>query len=383
MYVALPTAKMRQPDAIETVIEHLDLLRQPFLELHPSVRIQFIPFDEEQLIWQVRRRTMFGLGPDLILVRDPMALELRRLELSRPATAPADLLHQIDPAAIQRLRQPDGQLAGLPLLLQTEQACFNRRLLPESPATLGALLQASAVGVPVGLSLAPRELAWLLGGFGAADAITAAVRGERPSPQSQAALVRMLQWLADANLQKQVSVFTSQEPMLQQFAAGELAWIPCHSGDLARLRRHLGGDLGVGSLPRGPSGEATPINTLMVWAFGRNSSARQRDTAERWARFSITPTVQRRFTLQTSGNLPVNLLFPVPVDTSATLRTLETTRQQASRSPVAEVVRGMDRNQLALMRRLINDVAFQTMAPGAAAERLVKGLIAGAGTGRP
>ncbi|TVS05250.1 MAG: hypothetical protein EA413_07200 [Cyanobium sp. PLM2.Bin73] len=74
VYVALPAAQMRQPDAIEAVIDHLDLLRQPFLELRPSVRIQFIPFDEEQPIWQVRCRNLFGLGPDLILGRTPWPL---------------------------------------------------------------------------------------------------------------------------------------------------------------------------------------------------------------------------------------------------------------------------------------------------------------------
>jgi hypothetical protein len=383
VYVALPAAQVQQPDAIEAVIERLDLLRQPFRELHPSVRIQFIPFAEEQLIHQVRRRNWEGLGPDLLLVTDRTALDLRRLGLSRPATASADLIGQLDPAAVRRVRQADGQLAGLPLLLQTEQACFNRRLLPESPPTLEALLRASAEGMPVGLSLAPRDLAWLLGGFGADGAIATAVRGERPSPQSQAALVRMLQWLADANVQENVSVFTSEEPMLRRFAAGELAWIPCRSGDLTRLHHSLDGDLGVARLPRGPSGEATPINTLLVWAFGRNSSARQRDSAERWARFSITPIVQRRLTLQTSGNLPVNLQLPVPVESSSTLRTLEATRQQAGRTQVAATVREIDGEQLAQMRRLINDVAFQTLAPQTAAETLLDGLITGAGDGRP
>ncbi|MEX1325044.1 MAG: hypothetical protein AB1Z21_12765, partial [Synechococcaceae cyanobacterium] len=271
----------------------------------------------------------------------------------------------------------------LPVLLQTEQACFNRRLLPESPATLQALLQTSAGGVPVGLSLAPQDLAWLLGGFGADGAIAVASRGERPSPRSQAALVQMLQWLADANLQEQVSVFTSEEPMLRRFSAGELAWIPCRSGDLSRLRHSLDDDLGVAGLPRGPRGEATPINTLRVWAFGRNSSARQQDTAELWTRFSITPIVQRRLTLQTSGNLPVNLQLPVPVESSATLRTLEATRQQAGRAPGAEAVRGIDGERLTQMRRLINDVAFQTLAPRTAAQTLIDSLITGAAEGRP
>lgn len=383
VYVALPASQIKQPEAIDAVIERLDLLRQPFRELHPSVRIQFIPFAEEQLIEQVRRRNWEGLGPDLLLVTDRMAVELLRRDLSRPATAPADLIGQLDPLAMQRLRQPDGQLAGLPLLLQTEQACFNRRLLPESPATLQALLQTSARGVPVGLSLAPQDLAWLLGGFGADGAIAEASRGERPSPSSQAALVRMLQWLADANLQEQVSVFTSDEPMLRRFAAGELAWIPCRSGDLRRLQRSLDDDLGVAGLPGGPRGEATPINTLRVWAFGRNSSAHQRATAEHWAHFSITPIVQRRLTLQTTGNLPVNLQLPVPVDSSTILRTLETTRQQAGRAMVAEAVHEIDRERLTQMRRLINDVAFQTLAPQTAARNLLEALLAGTGDGRP
>jgi arabinogalactan oligomer / maltooligosaccharide transport system substrate-binding protein len=383
VYVALPAWQIKQPESIDAVIERLDLLRQPFLELHPSVRIQLIPFAEDQLIRQVRRRNWEGLGPDLLLVTDRMARDLRRLDLSRPATAPADLLSQLDPTAVQRLRQADGQLAGLPMLLETEQACFNRSLLPDSPTNLQALLQVSAAGVPVGLSLMPRDLAWLLGGFGADEAIAAAARGETPRPQGRAALVQLLQWLADANLQEQVSVFTAEEPMLRRFAAGELAWIPCRSSDLTRLRRSLAADLGVAGLPRGPRGEATPINTLRVWAFGSNSSARQRRTAERWTSFSITPIVQRRLTLQTRGSLPVNQVLPVPVDSSAILRTLEATRQQASRTAVADVMREIDGEQLAQMQRLINDVAFQTLAPETAAEHLFEALITSRRAARP
>jgi hypothetical protein len=383
VYVALPAWQIRQPDSLDAVIERLDLLRQPFRELHPAVRIQFIPFAEDQLIQQVRRRNWEGLGPDLLLVTDRMARELRRLELSRPATAPAELVSQLDPLALGQLREADGQLAGLPVFLQTEQACFNRSLLPESPANLKALLQTSAAGLPVGLSLVPQDLAWLLGGFGADGAISAAAQGEAPSPEGRAALVQMLQWLADANLQERVLLFNAKEPMLKRFATGELAWIPCRSDTLTLLRRSLGDDLGVAALPRGPRGEATPINTLRVWAFGRNSSARQRRTAERWTSFSVSPIVQRRLTLQTTGILPVNLQVPVPVESSATLRTLETTRQQAGLGPQAEALFRIDDERLADLRRVINDVAYETIAPETGADRLLEGLIAGAREARP
>ncbi len=130
VYVALPASQGKQPVAIDAVIERLELLRQPLRELHPSVRIQFVPFAEEHLIAQVRRRNWDGLGPDLLLVTDRMALELRRQGLTRPVPAPAELMGQLDPVAVQRPRQADGQLAGLSLLLQTEQACFTANFCP-------------------------------------------------------------------------------------------------------------------------------------------------------------------------------------------------------------------------------------------------------------
>lgn len=381
MYVTLPAAQQEQPGAIESLIAHLDLLRQPFLDIHPGVRIQFIPFAEEGLVEQVRRRNSEGLGPDLILVNDRIARELERKGLTQPTPGPREQLSQIAPEALQRLRLADGQLAGLPLLVQTEQACFNRRLLPESPADLQTLLKASAAGVPVGLSLEPRSLAWMLGAFGADAAIASAIQGGPPSPEGREALKQMLLWLIDANLQEQVELFSTETPMVRKFGAGELAWIPCRSSDLARLQGLLGNDLGVAGLPRGPRGEASPVNTLRVWAFGRNSSDGQRRTAELWTRFTITPPLQRRLILETSGNLPVNRNLPLPVESSAVLRTLEETRRRAASGLLAESVSRLDGPRLAQMRRSINDAVFQTVPTAVAAGELLDEL-SGAASGR-
>ncbi len=120
-----------------------------------------------------------------------------------------------------------------------------------------------------------------------------------------------------------------------------------------------------------------------MWAFGLDSSARQRLTAERWAQFSITPIVQRRLTLQTTGNLPVNRLLPVPVESSTTLRTLEATRQQAGRTVVDEGVREIKGARLSQMRRILNDVPFHTLDARTGAQNLLDEQNAGAGDGRP
>lgn len=383
VYLEMPASQVKKPEAVDAVIERMELLRRPFLELHPSVRIQFIPFAEERLLRQVRRRNWDGLGPDLLLVTDQTARELRRLGLTAPAQAPGELLEQLDPVAVERLREDDGQLAGLPVLLQTEQACFNRSLMADSPATLEGLLQASAAGATVGLNLEPIDLAWLLGTFAADGALTTANQGRMPDPQQRLRLVEALEWLAQANLQARVSMFTKEEPMLDRFSRGELAWIPCRSDDLARLRRSLGDDLGVAGLPRGPGGEPTPVNRLRVWAFGTNSSARQRSTAERWAQFSLTPGVQRRLTLQTEGNLPTNLRLPVPVESSAILRTLEETRQQVDAAEVEVTLRLLDGEDNRQIRRLITDAAFQTISPQAASSGLLEVLMATAGGPQP
>ncbi|MFM7453480.1 MAG: hypothetical protein ACKO1V_05895, partial [Cyanobium sp.] len=146
-----------------------------FRELHPGVDIQLMTFPEDQLVRQLGFRQQGGLGPDLLLVNSRTAVELQRLNLVRSVTFPAELLQQIEPDNLARLRLSDGTLAGLPVLQLPQLACFNRERLPTgSPDSLDGLLQLSSRGLWVGLSTNPIHLFWTAGGLGAAEALLAA-----------------------------------------------------------------------------------------------------------------------------------------------------------------------------------------------------------------
>jgi hypothetical protein len=78
----------------------------------------------------LRFRQQGGLGPDLLLVNSRTALELYRRQLVQSVRFPPELLEQIDPDMLQRVRLGDGSLVGLPVLQLPQLACFNRERLP-------------------------------------------------------------------------------------------------------------------------------------------------------------------------------------------------------------------------------------------------------------
>jgi hypothetical protein len=69
-----------------------------------------------------------------------------------------------------------------------------------------------------------------------------------------------------------------------------------------------------------------------MWAYGRNSSARQRQAAEQLVRFSLNPPVQRIMTLRGRTLLPVSREAPLPVASSARLAALVTAERQSEQA---------------------------------------------------
>jgi maltose-binding protein MalE len=326
---------IRNDSAITTQIqkslrERLGGLQSSFQELHPGVRLELQLFADDQLVEELRRRNRSGLGPDLVMVQADTARQLTALGLTRPVRFPAAVSDQLEPALLERLALGGGELAGLPWSLQPQVACFNRSRMARSPATLQELLQASAEGKRVGLAADLGNLGWTLGGLGAFDSVEALVKGVPLPPEGRQRIQGWLQWLRNADLQRRVSFFPSQEKLLEGLKAGELDWITCRSIHISALRTTMGPRLGVAPLPAGPGGEPSPISELRVFAFGTNSNPRQRQAAEALAVFTINPQVQRSFIVHTGEFLPVNRQVQLPVESSSELAALVTAQQQAS-----------------------------------------------------
>jgi ABC-type glycerol-3-phosphate transport system substrate-binding protein len=154
-----------------------------------------------------------------------------------------------------------------------------------------------------------------------------------PEPRAEQLrqLQAWLQWLRQFALQSRVDIATGEDAA-QQLARGlingRLAWIPCYSLSLLPLGQAMGPRLGVGVLPSGPAGPASPFSSERVWAFGTDSSPRQRRLAEALARLSVDPMLQRQITLVNQATMPVNRFTNVPVAGSGRLAAMALAQEQ-------------------------------------------------------
>ena len=216
-----------------------------FRQIHPDTHFQFGLYPEDQMVEVMRQRSRSGLAPDLLLVNGDTALRLRQAGLVDPFPIRKDQLTIFNEEELGRLRSPDGRLAGLPLLVQTQLGCFNRQRLSEPPATLQELLNATANGHPMGLSLDLYYLFWIVGSTGALPAIDKAVLGQPLNPADRQALTGWLAWMQNASNQQRVTFFPDQPTAEAEFKAGRLDWIPCRSIVVPQLRQVMGSALGV------------------------------------------------------------------------------------------------------------------------------------------
>ena len=339
IYIAVGVSQEALDTEMEKEIrERTALIQTSFRALQPRVRLQVETFPEEKLRNELRVRNRTGLSPDLLLVNESTAQELAREGLINTVSFPAAELDQLDASSVVQVRRADGTLTGLPLELQPLVACFDRRRVLRSPATLSELLALSAKGMEVGLSLDAVNLAWTLGPLGAIDAVGDLLAGEPVTPAMRTSLNGWLQWLRAADLLQHVTVYPTETELLKELMVGTLDWIPCRSINITRLRSRLGSNLGVSPLPSGPFGAASPITRERVLAFGVNSSPHQRQLALALARFAISPLHQRDMVLRNQFVLPVNRKVAPPVSSSSVVAAMVEGRQQSIQSSTPRLV---------------------------------------------
>lgn len=351
--------------------QRLGELEASYRQLHPTTRFQTSLYPEQQLEWAIRRRNRAGLGPDLLLIRGDMALRLLEAGLIAPYPQTRVDLKLFDPQLLDRLRNPSGMLAGIPLMMQTQLACYKSGRLTAAPTTLQQLLETSAKAHPVGLSIEAKNLFWTAGSLGAVEAIEAAAAGRQPTKAQQQAIERWLTWLQNASNQQRVTFYASQSSAEAEFREGRLDWIPCRSSAIPRLRKALGNELGVAPLPSGDGGEASPINQLMVLSIGTNTSSSSLERALAFSHFSVNPLTQRNLTLGSQVVLPANRFVRVPVSSSATLRAMVTSVQQGSQ--INTLIKLMHSNdpRAAEIQTLLTTLVFGEIPPTKAGQSLI------------
>jgi arabinogalactan oligomer/maltooligosaccharide transport system substrate-binding protein len=304
-----------------------------FQRLHPNVPVRLLSIREEDVEQELRLRSSRGLGPDLILARAPMANTLLKKGLIAPVpTTPAmeSSIAQVDPRFLVRVRY-GARLSGLPVLEEVTLSCYNRREIPTPPRTTDQLTALAASGRTIGLSIDPYGLWWTAATRQADLPLVAILLGEAtdlPAATQERRIADWLAWLRGLAIQSNVDIASGPEELSNGLIQGRLDWIPCYSLTLAFLRARMNHRLGVAPLPSGPGGAPSPFSTLRVWAFGLDSSPRQRQNAVALAQLSVDPLMQRRYVLETQEVLPVNRFVQTPVASSGVLAALAIAQEQ-------------------------------------------------------
>lgn len=357
-------------------------LIEEYSRLNPTVRLSLFSVDEELVVEELKRRTSRGLGPDLILVRAPMANTLLKHGLIAPLPDTPSMrrsVAQVVPRYLDRVRQGSA-LAGLPLHEMVTLACYNRKRIPVPPRTTDDLLAVAASGRAVGLSIDPYGIWWTAGTRDADRAIVPVITGTLPSSpavlqRSEAEIAGWLAWLRQVGQQSKVDVATGPEELTDALISSRLDWIPCFSLTLDTLQQAMGDRLGVSALPRGPGGPPSPFNTLQVWAFGLDSSASQRQNAADLAELSVDPLIQRRYVLESQEVLAVNRMVQTPVASSGVLAALaEAQIQFQSGSPMLSKPFTLDHLQQIItgLEVLIQQVMVGVLTPEEGARRILR-----------
>ena len=301
-----------------------------FQKLHPNVQVQFSLYESSNLISELRKRSSYGLGPDLIVTTKFKAKELLREGLTDPLPESKRTKEQTDPTYLEWVRSQDGRLAGQPLFVLPQIACFNTQAIQQPPESLNDLLKVGAAGARVGLSMDMFVVLWTAGSLNALPALAAASRGKPLGQEQHDRIAAWLTWLQQASNQRNLN-FVDNDPrqLARRLGNRELDWISCHSGMLTRLRDQLGDDLGVSSLPNGPNNaSAAPYQWLLVIALGQDSSAEQRSMAIKLSDYITNPLVQKQDYVLMNSYLPVNPNVVIPTKISKSLAAIAQAKHQ-------------------------------------------------------
>jgi len=264
-------------------------------------------------------------------------------------------------------------VTGLPVSQYVQLACFDKRKLKEPPTTLALMSKQSGEGQVFGITQNFEDLYWSVSGFKAGSALVSALRGQQPTAEQTKNLVRWLSWLRDASYQQNVMFLRNQATLRKQLIGGQLHWISCWTSQLPQLREAMKDNLGITSLPAGPAAPATPISKLQVWGLGRNSSPRQRQTAEELMQFIVQPWAQKTWSLRYRTNYPVNPAAATIINRQIPgIEKLYIFKGNQDIKIGDEIVAAIDGNpKLAkTIQNIINDVIFGAKTPAKAAERL-------------
>jgi len=339
----------------------------------PGLRVQPSLYSATKVQAELQRQTNSGLGPDLVVSDAQTIQALFTARLLDPVPVTPEQRQAIPAELLTRVSTSEGAITGLPVSQYIQLACYDKRKLKNPPTTLRELAQQSSDGNIFGLTQNFENLYWSVGSYGAGKALMLALRGDTPTTQDVKQLVRWLTWLRAASFQQNVLFMNDQATLRQQLIDGNLHWISCWSSQLPQLRDALKENLGVGLLPAGPAGKATPVSRLQVWGLGRNSSHQQRLKSLELMQFIVRPWAQKTWALRYRTAYPVNPAAAQIISSEIPgIQNLYLSTNQETVRIGDEIRAALNQNPKLerAMQFTLNDVIFGTETPSQAATTL-------------
>jgi ABC-type glycerol-3-phosphate transport system substrate-binding protein len=292
---------------------------EEYLANNPDIRLQVRFLPEKELKRQVLRQSAVGAGPDLVISRVIPAAQLYKDGLVSAASLDTSDVAELNLRELEQFRSGVGYPV-LPFLFEPSLACFNRKRVKNPPRQLSDLQKLAASGIRVALPIEVDELIWTAQSFGQRNDLILLISGGKwgkgqasLEEQNRAGKLAWLQWLANLNLEQNVSFAATLENLLPRLEDGSVDWISCNSTAVPRLRAKMGDQLGLSLLPASNDGRpAGALTRMLVISFGRDSTAKEREQAERFAMFLLNDYSQSKIMLRAIGNLPANQDVPVP-----------------------------------------------------------------------
>ena len=276
-------------------------MTRSFENMHPKVTVVVEEYPDTVFYQKHQQSLKYGLGADVILVHTLMLSSLAQNNLIKPIPSKGVKSKNFRPKLLAQARK-DGNLYGLPFIVDVQALCYNRDHVKSAPKSLEELKQLANNGVSTGLSSKFLQSIWGASGFGAE-----VFNGdEEPSMNKK----RWGQWIeTQRTLDREPGIVLMEDgqTMREYFIKEELSLIPCRSHVLPLLREKLGREkLGVASLPSINGIPAKPEIAGLMLALSPIMSRRQEILAQELLLHMTNPDVQQIMAIEWKALLPVN-----------------------------------------------------------------------------
>ncbi|MGL5508072.1 MAG: ABC transporter substrate-binding protein, partial [Microcoleaceae cyanobacterium] len=270
--------------------------------IYPHIKIikEYIP--QEKIVDLFVNRAKSGLGPDVILLWQPMLPDLIKENVIQIIPK-----QKFDTSiySLTTLSQVTNQkhLYGLPTSLHTSVLCYDKKAIKTVPQNISELIAQSHTGKNVGLHSKLYYLLWMLGPMGGNFQY---MENGHVKLGNVTAWVKWLEMINNLQIDQNVILHDQTDTLIQAFVEEKLAFYVCQTTDIPYLQEKLGDRLGVAMLPGNEEQPASPLLFTRVAVLNKESNLEQTQLALKFIKFATNQEQQTATAANLQSFIPAN-----------------------------------------------------------------------------